>query len=205
MLEIRTTEELEDVSLDKLRICYLDPFTGTKSRKSALKKNYYFDCKCQHCDGGFEYNMFYRNTGKICTKDIILHSGDLLEKVESYINENYVDIDAAKEIMEKIVEKVSIESIIFLQVSKLLFNQCLQDGKAVDALKYGELCRKAYRSQTKLNPLGNLQTLVKLARVHKSCDTELDDLVTEMIEIERIYFKTDENRERYIFCIERER
>ena len=60
--------------------------------------------------------MFYRNTGKIYTIDNTLHSRDLMEKVESYINENYVDFDSAKEIMEKIMGKVSIESIIILQV-----------------------------------------------------------------------------------------
>ena len=56
MLEIRTTEELEDVTLDKLRICYLDPFTGTEARHSALKKHYYFDCRCEHCEEGGGYN-----------------------------------------------------------------------------------------------------------------------------------------------------
>ena len=120
-------------------------------------------------------------------------------RMKAYVNGTDITIQSGKVIMDEMIGKVSIDSIIFLQISKLLFNQCLQDGPSSDALKYGELCRSAYRSQTQLNPLGNLQTLVKLTRLQKSCGIEFEDLVEEIMEIEIKYFQSNTSSD--INCI----
>ena len=216
MLEIRTTEELEDVALDRLRICYLDPFIGTKARHAALKNNYYFECKCEHCEAGYEYKIFYRNTCKSCITEnhskcsecnLVIdnqRSSEVLnERVKGYINGDFVNIESAIDIMENIMNVIDNKSIVFLQVAKLLFNQCLQAGRAEEALKYGELCIASYRDQTQLNPLGNVQTLLKLARLRNRCGLEFGDLLTEVMEMDSKYFHSERNRRKYLSIIDK--
>ena len=49
-LQVHTLCPLDDISLSKLRICYLDPFKPLEERRRFLKQNYFFHCDCPRCE-----------------------------------------------------------------------------------------------------------------------------------------------------------
>lgn len=217
VLEVRTTMELENVELDNLRICYLDPLTGTRARQAALQSNYYFECQCEHCEPESEYRVFYKNICKTCNTEQTLHCklakcvvcdqdidtcGDLLERVNGYINGNAVDIESATDLVEKMIESIEIKSFIFLQASKLLFTQSLHAGLSNYALKYGELCLSSYMANVQINPVGIIQTMVRVARLRNSLGLEVMDLVTQVMEIDAMYFNGYRSREYFMFIVD---
>ena len=182
MLEIRTTQEMRDISLAQLRISYLDNLIWTRSRQASLQGQYYFRCACQHCEGGEQYNMVYKHNYS--------EGEDLSVRIRDYISESSNSIQSGKDIMEEMKERICIESIIFLQVSKLLFTQCVE-GDDNDTLEYGEICRAAFRHHTHLSPMGNIITLVRLARARFIFGLGFRDIMNEILEIENNYFKAE--------------
>ena len=94
MLEIRTTQEMRDISLAQLRISYLDNLTWTRSRQASLQGQYYFRCACQHCEGGLQYNMIYNNHSE---------EDDLSVRIRDYISESSNSIQSGKDIMEEMM------------------------------------------------------------------------------------------------------
>ena len=48
--QVHTLCPLDDISLKKLRICYLDPFKPLDERRSFLGQNYFFQCDCLRCE-----------------------------------------------------------------------------------------------------------------------------------------------------------
>ena len=58
-------------------------------------------------------------------------------------------------------------------------------------LEYGEICRSAFRHHTHLSSLGNIITIVRLARVRLISELGFVDVMNEILEIEKEYFKTE--------------
>lgn len=48
-LSIRLTEDIPELNWDKIRITYIDQVDLPETRRSELKKSYYFDCDCERC------------------------------------------------------------------------------------------------------------------------------------------------------------
>ena len=179
-LQVHTLCPLDDLSLSKLRICYLDPFKPLEERRSFLRQNYFFHCDCLRCER--EEKDMGRKDGeeeaKVRARGEAFMSGQLEpEEVEW----------AVREVVRVLGEK----DMLSLRATKLLFNLNLDNSLIKDAVAWGLLCWSCYRHHIALNPSAYVQTLVKLAHALSLIGSDYVEVVTEVHRVCKLYFQSD--------------
>ena len=182
-MKVHTLCPLDDISLNKLRICYLDPFKPLAERRSFLSKNYFFQCDCLRCQREEKELMGGKDDdgeeeAKVRARGEAFMRGQLEpEEVEW----------AVREVVRVLGEK----DMLSLRATKLLFNLNLDNSLVKDAVAWGLLCWSCYRHHIALNPSAYVQTLVKLAFALSLIGSDYVEVVTEVHRVCKLYFKSD--------------
>ena len=182
-MKVHTLCPLDDISLNKLRICYLDPFKPLAERRSFLSKNYFFQCDCARCQREEKELMGGKDDdgeeeAKVRARGEAFMRGQLEpEEVEW----------AVREVVRVLGEK----DMLSLRATKLLFNLNLDNSLVKDAVAWGLLCWSCYRHHIALNPSAYVQTLVKLAFALSLIGSDYVEVVTEVHRVCKLYFKSD--------------
>ncbi|XP_001510487.1 histone-lysine N-methyltransferase SMYD1 isoform X1 [Ornithorhynchus anatinus] len=72
---------------EELTVSYIDFLNVSADRKKLLKKQYYFDCTCEHCEKGIKDDLFLGvkdepKPSQDVVKEVIQFSKDALEKID---------------------------------------------------------------------------------------------------------------------------
>ena len=167
------------MSLDKLRICYLDPFKPLLERRQFLRDNYFFVCECERCleeevevEGEEEEVRLAREQGEAFL------AGQLEEQVMT-------------QVVREVTTVLGEYSMLSLRASKLLFNMFLERAEVAAAVEWGMLCWASYRHHVALNPPAYVQTLLKLANALRLQGGDYVSVVTEVHAVCRTFFQAD--------------
>ena len=176
--QVHTLCPLDDISLSKLRICYLDPFKPLEDRRRFLKLNYFFHCDCLRCEREAMGKKEGEEEAEVRSRGEAVMTGQLEPEEVDW---------AVREVVRVLGEK----DMLSLRATKLLFNLNLDNSLVKDAVAWGLLCWSCYRHHISLNPSAYVQTLVKLAHALSLIGSDYVEVVTEVHRVCKLYFQSD--------------
>ena len=179
--QVHTLCPLDDISLKKLRICYLDPFKPLDERRSFLGQNYFFQCDCLRCE------KEEKELGKDEENE---EKAKVRARGEAFMH-GQLDPEEVEWAVREVVRVIGEKDMLSLRSTKLLFNLNLDNGLVKDAVAWGLLCWSCYRHHIHLNPSAYVQTLVKLAHALSLIGSDYVEVVTEVHRVCKLYFQSD--------------
>ncbi|XP_046694481.1 histone-lysine N-methyltransferase SMYD1a isoform X2 [Silurus meridionalis] len=156
-IELRALENIPEGV--ELTVSYVDFLNLSKDRQKLLKKQYYFDCKCEHCSGGIkdELMMAVKETdGKKpsaeLVKEVMDFSVEALAKIEqARVEGNFHEVvKICRECLKKQEPVLAETNLYLLRVFKVIsevlsYQQSFQEA-AEFARRMVEGYRKLYHS-----------------------------------------------------------
>ncbi|XP_053474103.1 histone-lysine N-methyltransferase SMYD1a [Ictalurus furcatus] len=151
-IELRALETIPEGA--ELTVSYVDFLNVSKDRQKLLKKQYYFDCKCEHCSNGIKDDLMMavkETDGKKPSADLVKEVTDFsveaLAKIEqARIEGNFHEVvKICRECLEK-QEPVLAETHLYqLQVFRVISEVLSYQQSFQEAAEYARRMVEGYR------------------------------------------------------------